>query len=41
MLLRRQRLIRRGHIILGLLFIALLAAHLTDKITRRVGMKAA
>jgi O-antigen ligase len=35
MLLRRQRLIRRGQIILGLLFVALLAAGLSDKITAR------
>jgi hypothetical protein len=35
MLLRRQRLIRRGRMILGLLFIALLAVGLTDKITAR------
>jgi O-antigen ligase len=34
-LLRRQRLIRRGHMILGLLFIGLLAAGLADKITAR------
>jgi O-antigen ligase len=35
MLLRRQRLIRRGHIVLGLLLIALLAAGLSDKIAAR------
>jgi O-antigen ligase len=34
-LLRRQRLIRRGHMILGLLLIALVAAGLADKITAR------
>jgi O-antigen ligase len=34
-LLRRQRLVRRGHMILGLLFIGLLAAGLADRITAR------
>jgi O-antigen ligase len=34
-LLRRQRVIRRGHIILGLLLIGLLAAGLSDKISAR------
>ena len=34
-LLRRQRLIRRGHIILGLLLSPLVAAGLADKITAR------
>jgi O-antigen ligase len=35
MLLRRKQVIRRGQIILGLLFIALLAIGLSDKITAR------
>jgi O-antigen ligase len=35
MLLRRQRLIRRSHIIFGLLLVGLLAAGLSDKITAR------
>ncbi|HTZ60029.1 MAG TPA: O-antigen ligase family protein [Acidobacteriaceae bacterium] len=35
MLLRRQRVIRRGHMIVGLLLVALIGAGLSDKITAR------